>query len=58
MSESFPVDTWLLVPMLAGSVAAMVPGAYMVTRIGRERATIAVTVLSISLAIPTLLFGH
>jgi uncharacterized protein len=58
MSEAIPVDTWLLVPMFAGSVAAMVPGAFMVTRIGRERATIAVTLLSISLAIPTLVFGH
>ncbi|MFN8620692.1 MAG: sulfite exporter TauE/SafE family protein [Chloroflexota bacterium] len=58
MSESFPVNTWILIPMFAGSVAAMVPGAFMVSRIGREKATVAITLLSIGLAIPTLLFGH
>jgi hypothetical protein len=29
-----------------------------VSRLGRERATIGVTLLSISLALPTLVFGH
>jgi hypothetical protein len=51
-------DPLLLVPMFAGSVAAMVPGAFLVTRLGREKATIGITLLSISLAIPTLLWGH
>jgi len=58
MAEEIHIDYWLLVPMFAGSVAAMVPGAFMVSRIGREKATIGITLLSISLAIPTLLFGH
>jgi uncharacterized protein len=48
---------WLLLPLLAGSVAAMVPGAMVLSRLGRERATIAITLLSISLALPTLLWG-
>lgn len=51
-------DYWLIVPLFAGSVAAMVPGAILVSRIGRERATIVITLLSISLAAPTLIFGH
>lgn len=51
-------DFWLLVPLFAGSIAAMVPGAMVVSRLGREKATIAITLLSISLALPTLLFGH
>jgi uncharacterized membrane protein YfcA len=46
----------LLLPLLAGSVAAMVPGAYIVSRIGRGRATAFVAILSISLALPTLLW--
>ena len=49
----------LIVPALfAGSIAPMIPGAMVVSRLGRERATIAITLLSISLALPTLLFGH
>jgi uncharacterized membrane protein YfcA len=48
---------WLLVPLFAGSVAAMIPGAMLVSRLGRERATIAITLLSISLAVPTLIWG-
>jgi uncharacterized membrane protein YfcA len=48
---------WLLVPLFAGSVAAMIPGAMLVSRLGRERATIAITLLSISLALPTLIWG-
>jgi uncharacterized membrane protein YfcA len=51
-------DYWLLVPLFAGSVAAMLPGAMAVSKLGRERATIAITALSISLALPTLIFGH
>jgi uncharacterized membrane protein YfcA len=50
-------DYWLLVLLFAGSVAAMVPGAMLVSRLGRERATIAITLLSISLAFPTLIWG-
>ena len=50
-------DYWLLVLLFAGSVAAMVPGAMLVSRLGRERATIAITLLSISLALPTLIWG-
>ena len=51
-------DYWLLVPLFAGSVAAMLPGAMTVSKLGRERATVAITLLSISLALPTLIFGH
>jgi uncharacterized protein len=47
----------LLIPLLAGSIAAMVPGAYVVSRLGRRRASAGVAVLSIGLALPTLLFG-
>jgi uncharacterized membrane protein YfcA len=48
---------WLVLPLLAGSVAAMVPGAYLLNRLGRESATIGITLLSIALALPTLLWG-
>jgi hypothetical protein len=58
MTETIDINYWMLIPMFAGSVAAMVPGAFMVTKLGREKATIVVTVLSISLAIPTLIWGH
>ena len=51
-------DWWLVVPLLAGSIAPMIPGAFLVSRMGRERATIGITLLSISLALPTLIFGH
>jgi hypothetical protein len=47
----------LFLPLLAGSVAAMVPGAFLVTRLGRERATVLITLLSIALALPTLVWG-
>jgi uncharacterized protein len=49
---------WLIVPLLAGSLAPMIPGAMLVSRLGRERATVAITLLSISLALPTLIWGH
>ena len=55
--EDVRPDYWLLVPLFAGSVAAMVPGAAVLSRLGRERATIAITLLSISLALPTLIWG-
>jgi uncharacterized membrane protein YfcA len=47
-------DLSLLVPCLAGSAAAMIPGAYLVSRLGRGRASATVAMLSISLALPTL----
>jgi len=47
---------WLLIPLFAGSVAAMMPGAALVSRLGRERATVAITLLSIGLALPTLVW--
>jgi uncharacterized membrane protein YfcA len=49
---------WIVVPIFVASVAPMIPGAMLVSRLGRERATIAITLLSIALAIPTLVFGH
>jgi uncharacterized protein len=49
---------WIVVPIFVASVAPMIPGAMVVSRLGRERATIAITILSISLALPTLIFGH
>jgi hypothetical protein len=36
----------------------MIPGAMIVSRLGRERATVAITLLSIGLALPTLIWGH
>ncbi len=49
---------WIVVPLFAGSVAPMIGGALLLSRLGRERATIAITLLSISLALPSLIFGH
>jgi uncharacterized membrane protein YfcA len=56
--RTLEADWWLVVPVLAGSVAPMIPGAYLVSRLGRERATVGITLLSIVLAIPTLILGH
>jgi uncharacterized membrane protein YfcA len=56
--QNVHADWWLVVPLFAGSIAPMIPGALVVSRLGRERATIAITVLSISLALPTLICGH
>jgi uncharacterized membrane protein YfcA len=50
-------DVWLLLVLFSGSVIALVPGAMMVSRLGRETATIFITILSISLALPTLIWG-
>jgi uncharacterized membrane protein YfcA len=50
-------DYPLLVVLFCGSVAAMVPGAFLVSRLGREAATVGITLLSISLALPTLIWG-
>lgn len=49
---------WLVVPLLAGSLAPMIPGAVLVARLGRTRASVLVEVASIALAIPTLVWGH
>lgn len=49
---------WIVVPLFAGSVAPMIAGAMLVSRLGRERATIAITLLSIALALPSLIWGH
>lgn len=49
---------WIIVPLFAGSLAPMIPGAMVVSRLGRERATVAITLLSITLALPTLIWGH
>ena len=57
MADAIDIHYWLLIPMFAGSVAAMVPGAFMVSRLGREKATIGITLLSIGLALPTLVWG-
>ena len=49
---------WIVVPLFVGSIAPMIPGALLVSRLGRDRATVAITLLSITLALPTLLWGH
>ncbi len=49
------IDPILVVPLLAGSVAAMIPGTAVIARVGRERATVGVAILSILLAVPSLL---
>lgn len=49
---------WIVVPLFAGSIAPMIAGAMLVSRLGRDRATVAITLLSISLALPTLIWGH
>ena len=51
-------NSWIVVPLFAGSIAPMIPGALLLSRLGRDRATVAITLLSISLALPTLIFGH
>jgi uncharacterized membrane protein YfcA len=56
--NSSTANWWIVVPLFAGSVAPMGVGALLVSRLGRERATIAITLLSISLALPSLIWGH
>ena len=51
-------DWWLVVPLLAGSLAPMIPGAMLVSRLGRTRASVLVELASIALSIPTLIWGH
>jgi hypothetical protein len=55
--EGVRPDYWMLVVLFFGSVVALVPGALLVSRLGRERATVFITLLSISLALPTLMWG-
>lgn len=49
---------WIVVPLFVGSIAPMIPGAMLLSRLGRQRATIVITLLSIVLALPTLIWGH
>ncbi|MEP7378461.1 MAG: sulfite exporter TauE/SafE family protein [Chloroflexota bacterium] len=49
---------WIVVPLFAGSIAPMIAGAMLLSRLGRERATIGITLLSLALALPSLIFGH
>ena len=49
---------WIVIPLFVGSIAPMIPGAMLVSRLGRERATVVITLLSIALALPTLIWGH
>jgi uncharacterized membrane protein YfcA len=49
---------WIVVPLFAGSIAPMIPGALLVSRLGRERSTILIALLSIALSVPTLIWGH
>jgi uncharacterized membrane protein YfcA len=56
--QNVVADWWLVPALFVGSIAPMIPGAMMVSRLGRERATVAITLLSISLALPTLIWGH
>jgi uncharacterized membrane protein YfcA len=57
LSNTTP-NWWIVVPLFAGSIAPMGVGALLLSRLGRERATIVITLLSITLAVPTLIFGH
>jgi hypothetical protein len=51
------VDPRLFVVLLAASAAAMLPGTLLIARLGRGPAAAGVAVLSIALALPTLLGG-
>jgi uncharacterized protein len=52
---SLAVDPRLFVVLLAASAAAMLPGTLLIARLGRGPAAAGVAVLSIALALPTLL---
>jgi uncharacterized membrane protein YfcA len=56
--QDIDADLWLLVPLFAGSVATMVPGVYLVSRLQRDKAVVVITLISIALALPTLLGWH
>ncbi len=51
-------DYWLLAPLFAGSIATMIPGVFLVSRMKRQSAVVAITLLSIALALPVLIRGH
>jgi len=51
------IDPRLFAILLCASAAAMIPGTLVIARIGRVRAAVGVAVLSIALAMPTLLGG-
>jgi uncharacterized membrane protein YfcA len=55
--QSIVPDWWIVVPLFFASIAMMIPGAIMLSRLGRQRATIVITTLSVALAIPTLIWG-
>ncbi len=55
VSGGLQVDPKLVVPLLAGSIAAMIPGTAVIARLGRDRAAAGVAILSIALAIPLVL---
>jgi uncharacterized protein len=48
-------DLWLIVPLTVGSLATMIPGVLLAQRLQRERAVIAITLISIALALPVLI---
>jgi uncharacterized membrane protein YfcA len=50
-------DPRLFAILLFASAAAMVPGTMVIARLGRSRAAVGVAILSIALALPTLLGG-
>ena len=49
---------WIVVPLFFGSIAPMIPAALLLSRLGRERAIVGITLLSVALALPSLLWGH
>lgn len=49
---------WIVPPLFFASIAPMIPGTMLVSRLGRERATVVVTLLSIALALPSLIWPH
>jgi len=51
------LDARLFVVLLAASAGAMLPGTWLIARLGRGRAAAAVAILSIGLALPSLLGG-
>jgi uncharacterized protein len=54
---SVAIDPRLFAVLLCASAAAMVPGTMVIARVGRRRAAAGVAILSIALALPTLLGG-
>jgi uncharacterized membrane protein YfcA len=54
---SVEIQPYLIVPLLGGAIAAMVPGTAIIARMGRDRAAAAIAILSICLAIPLLVGG-